>query len=163
MKNYLVILFALITICVSFNSSAQSISREDFGEDIPLDLQAPTPKRIMGSDGVQFVFTAKQYQKLTQIINAYDDLGTLAVKQEQKIIALNLQVVDLQKEIYLCGGEALSASLQVQIRDYKLQIDKLNDKLSKNKKRNFLRTLGVSTLMGISFGLVGVAVGKSLP
>lgn len=129
--------------------------------NISTNLDFPIPKRIFDTEkGEYAAFTMEQYSQLIRIYNAYLTLGKIAVVQQEIILNLEFQVGQQYQKMLLM--ESLHELLSEKNRVLEKKNDKLASALKKEEKTTFLKILGVSALSGLAFGLVGMAVGKSI-
>lgn len=150
----------MTSLSVSQLSYAQE-TQPDADNEVKTDLDFPTPKHMVGQDGTQYAaFTIEQYEQLIRMANAYYYLGEVFVLQQQKILNFQFQINEYQQEILLYS--ALNETLKAENNQFEEQNNILSKRLEKDKKTRFLKTLGVSALVGVSFGLIGIGIGKAL-
>jgi hypothetical protein len=124
-------------------------------------MDLPEAKHMVGPDGTHYAaFTMEQYDDLIKIYAGYIALGDFCLAAIFEIGELNIQIDAYKQEVL--SYEVANELLKADNKKYKLANGALELKLSKNKRTNFLKTLGVSTLVGLGTGLIGLGVGKAL-
>jgi hypothetical protein len=129
-------------------------------EDIELYLPKPEGKLITGPDGqIYHAYTKEEQKQIDRSFRSYHLLSDFAIAAifaigdlEQTIEQLNQEVMDYEVQNEL---------LLIELQKSRLLKNALEIKLTNNKRKSFFLTLGLSTLLGVSSGLIGVAVGQS--
>jgi phage regulator Rha-like protein len=130
------------------------------GESIYLYEELPEPIKITSNGKEYAAFTAEQYAKILVIYSNYISLGDFTLAAISEIEELKLQTAEYKRQI--SDYEIANELLRSRVEEYKTLNLTLENQLTKNKRQSFLKSLGVSALVGLGTGLIGVAVGYSV-
>lgn len=151
MKTLISFLALISVLTISYMSQAQEALPY---RDIDLSLDLPTGEHAMGSDGVVYIiYTEEQNKQLKKIYDNYRSLSSYNLQLWELNVDLSN---DVNKELTL--NQKLNERLaEANKTNYELKLN-----LEQTQEKRFVKAMGLSLLVGLGMGLLGVGIGSAL-
>jgi hypothetical protein len=155
MKTLVSFLALVSVLTISYISQAQELLPYS---DVNLALEMPNGEHAMANDGsVYVIYTEEQNEQLQKIHKNYKSLASY-----------NIQLWELYLDLSnYCDKEYSVLKVENEKLNYKLsEANKTNNELKlsldQSKEKKFMRVMGVSLLVGLGMGALGVGIGSAL-
>lgn len=155
MKTLVSFLALVSVLTISYISQAQELMPYS---DVNVALDMPKGEHAMANDrSIYVIYTEEQNEQLIKIYKNYKSLASY-----------NIQLWELYVDLSsYCDKEYSDLKVENQKLNYKLtQANKTNNELKltldQTKEKKLMKTLGLSLLVGLSMGALGVGIGSAL-